>query len=170
VIFIDEVESLTPRRRDTQEGSVMQRVVPQILSALDGFEKAEGSALLFIGATNEPWSIDGAILRPGRLDEKIYVGLPDGAARRRILELNLEGVPRAEDADLEALAGRLEGYSGADVAYLCRKVCEEAFGRAVGGAERAVDRAAFEGVLAWLRPSVRPDELARFEEFRRTGP
>jgi transitional endoplasmic reticulum ATPase len=170
VIFIDEVEALTPKRREMQEGGVMQRVVPQILAELDGFDRREGQALLFIGATNEPWSIDGAILRPGRLDERIYVGLPDAAARRRILELNLAGVPRAGDVDLGALAARLDGYSGADVAYLCRKVCERAFRRAVTGAgEEPIAARAFDEVLGWLRPSVGPAELKRFEMFRKGG-
>ena len=170
VIFIDEVESLTPRRRDAQEGSVMQRVVPQILSALDGFDRKESTALLFVGATNEPWSIDTAILRPGRLDEKIYVALPDEPSRRKILELNLDGVPLAGDVDCNALAGRLEGYSGADIAYLCRKVCELAFQEAVTEATAdEIDAAAFDGVLDWLRPSVSEKELKRFEKFRKTG-
>lgn len=170
VIFIDEVEALTPKRRDVQEGSVMQRVVPQILGELDGFDRNEKNALLFVGATNEPWSIDGAILRPGRLDEKIYVGLPDLSARRKILELNLDGVPLDGDVALDALAARLDGYSGADLAYLSRKVCETAFREAVAGAaEGPIGAAAFEAVLDWLRPSVSDAELERFEEFRATG-
>ncbi|OGG45620.1 MAG: hypothetical protein A3F84_19990 [Candidatus Handelsmanbacteria bacterium RIFCSPLOWO2_12_FULL_64_10] len=170
VIFIDEVEALTPKRRDVQEGSVMQRVVPQILGELDGFDRDEKNALLFVGATNEPWSIDGAILRPGRLDEKIYIGLPDRAARRKILDLSLAGVPLAGDIDPDALAGRLDGYSGADIAYLCRKVCETAFREAVAGAaEEPIGADGFDAVLDWLRPSVNEAELERFEEFRETG-
>src|SRR5262245_24463317 len=127
VIFIDEVESLTPPRRDGESGGVMQRVVPQILNELDGFDRKEGQHLLFMGATNEPWNIDSAMLRPGRLDEKIYVGLPDAPARKRILEMNLGGAPLDPEVDLDKLTSRLEGYSGADIAYACRKVAEETF-------------------------------------------
>ena len=137
IIFIDEVESLVPKRRDGEAGSVMTRVVPQILGELDGLDTKEGHTLMFIGATNEPWNIDYAMLRPGRLDEKIYLGLPDLKARRKILEMNLKNVPLADGVDLDSFAERLDAYSGADIAYLCRKVSEKAFQDSVeSGTER----------------------------------
>lgn len=167
VIFIDEVEALVPRRRDTEAGGVMQRVVPQVLAELDGFDVKEGQNLMFLGATNEPWNIDGAMLRPGRLDEKVYVGLPDVRARRRVLELNLEEVPLSGDIDLDTLAVRLEGYSGADIAYLCRKVAEQKFLDSVEHAhENPIERADFDRVLDRLKPSVSVAELEKFRKFR----
>jgi transitional endoplasmic reticulum ATPase len=170
VVFIDEVESLIPKRRDSEAGSVMSRVVPQILSELDGFEAREGQNVMFMGATNEPWNIDYAMLRPGRLDEKVYVGLPDRAARRRILELNLKDIPLCEDVDQENLASRLEGYSGADLAYLCRKVAEQTFLESVELAhERPIAEADFERVLKTLRPSVTSADLDRFKKFKTGG-
>lgn len=170
VIFIDEVESLIPKRRDAEAGGVMARVVPQILAELDGFEAREGQNVMFMGATNEPWSIDYAMLRPGRLDEKVYVGLPDVAARKRILELNLKDIPLCEDVDQVALAERLNGYSGADVAYLCRKVAEQTFLESIELAhERPVADADFQRVLKTLRPSVTTADLDRFKKFRVGG-
>jgi transitional endoplasmic reticulum ATPase len=167
VVFIDEVEALVPRRRESEAGGVMQRVVPQILAELDGFDTRSDRTLLFLGATNEPWNIDPAMLRPGRLDEKVYVGLPDRPARRKILELNLKDIPLAPDVDLDALAERLKGYSGADVAYLCRKVSEQTFLESVReSSERPVAAADFERVLATLRPSVAAADLERFRRFR----
>jgi len=170
VIFIDEVESLTPPRRDSESGGVMQRVVPQILNELDGFDRKEGQHLLFMGATNEPWNIDSAMLRPGRLDEKIYVGLPDAAARRRILDMNLKEVPLDGDVAIDVLTERLDGYSGADIAYLCRKVAEETF---LDSVERKTDRMIgardFERVLLKLKPSVARVDLDRFKKFK-AGP
>ncbi len=167
VIFIDEVESLIPKRRDAESGSVMARVVPQILAELDGFEAREGQNVMFMGATNEPWSIDYAMLRPGRLDEKVYVGLPDQDARKKILELNLKDIPLCEDVDFEALATKLEGYSGADVAYLCRKVAEQTFLESVElSHERPVADADFQRVLKTLRPSVTVADLERFKKFK----
>jgi transitional endoplasmic reticulum ATPase len=170
VVFIDEVESLIPKRRDAEAGGVMARVVPQILSELDGFEAREGQNVMFMGATNEPWNIDYAMLRPGRLDEKVYVGLPDRAARRRILELNLKDIPLCEDVDQEALADGLDGYSGADIAYLCRKVGEQTFLESVELAhERPVADADFQKVLRTLRPSVTTADLDRFKKFKQGG-
>jgi transitional endoplasmic reticulum ATPase len=170
VIFIDEVESLIPKRRDAEAGSVMARVVPQILAELDGFEAREGQNVMFMGATNEPWSIDYAMLRPGRLDEKVYVGLPDLSARRKVLELNLKDIPLCEDVDQGALADRLNGYSGADIAYLCRKVAEQTFLESVElSNERPVADADFQRVLKTLRPSVTPADLDRFKKFKAGG-
>jgi transitional endoplasmic reticulum ATPase len=170
VIFIDEVESLLPRRRDAESGSVMARVVPQILAELDGFEAREGQSVMFMGATNEPWSIDYAMLRPGRLDEKVYVGLPDAAARKRVLELNLKDIPLCDDVDHAALAKQLDGYSGADIAYLCRKVSEQTFLESVElSHERPVAEADFQRVLKTLRPSVTSADLERFKKFKSGG-
>ncbi len=167
VIFIDEVESLTPKRSDAEAGGVMQRVVPQILGALDGFDRKSEACLLFVGATNEPWNIDTAIMRPGRLDEKIYVGLPDTAARRKILELNLAEVP-LDGVDVSTLAVRLEAFSGADVASLCRKTCEATFREAVASSnERAIAMNDFDRIMEWLKPSVTSADLEKFDKFRR---
>jgi transitional endoplasmic reticulum ATPase len=179
IVFIDEIEALVPKRRDSQS-TVMQRVVPQILAELEGFESAGKNPILFLGATNEPWSLDPAILRPGRFDEKIYVGLPDLPARRQMLSMYLRGRPLAPEIDLDGLAARLEGYSGADIRNICNKAAAEAFllsieggeGGAAGGEdapdrtrERLMDDALLERVLAETRPSVRPEDLARFEKY-----
>jgi transitional endoplasmic reticulum ATPase len=166
VIFIDEVESLVPARRESQS-NVMQRVVPQILAELDGFEKRHES-LLFLGATNEPWEIDYAMLRPGRLDEKIYIGLPDEKARRAILGLNLKTAPLAPDVNLDLFARVLDGYTGADIAYICRKVRETVFQQAVGkSVDREISPGDFEAVISKMGPSVEKKDLERFEMFRR---
>ena len=170
IIFLDEVEALTPPRRDSESGGVMQRVVPQILNELDGFDRKEGHSLLFLGATNEPWSIDPAMMRPGRLDEKIYLGLPDESARRKILDLNMKEIPVADDVDLDSVARRLEGYSGADIAYLCRKVAETVFEKAIGkDHEPPIRNADFEEVLAKFRPSVSRVDIDRYRSFQAEG-
>ena len=94
IIFIDEIEALVPARRD-EGSSVMQRVVPQILQGMEGFDKKVGQPILFMGATNVPWQLDPAVLRPGRFDEKVYIPLPDLAARRKMLEMYLAHRPVA---------------------------------------------------------------------------
>ena len=86
VIFMDEVEAMVPKRRSSQS-SVMQRVVPQILQELEGFDRKAGRALMFMGATNDPWSLDPAMMRPGRLYSTVYVPLPDPVARFRLFAI-----------------------------------------------------------------------------------
>ncbi len=163
VIFIDEVESLLPRRGGNS--TVMNRVVPQFLAELDGMA-GKHPGLLLIGATNVPWMIDDAAMRPGRFDEKIYVPLPDLAARQRILELNLKDRPLAPDVDLPTLAERLEGYSGADVVHICQRACEVPFLEAVtAGVQRDVTAADFEAAMGEVKPSVSAKDLKKYEAF-----
>jgi len=168
VIFLDEVEALLPKRRGNPS-TVMQRVVPQFLAELEGFGGRAPNVLL-IGATNEPWSIDPAALRPGRFDAKIYVPLPDAAARRRILDLNLSGRPLAPDVDLDLLAARLDRHSGADIVQVCLQASLFAFLDAVErGIEREIAWADFEAALSKVRPSVSARELERFERYACDG-
>jgi transitional endoplasmic reticulum ATPase len=168
IVFIDELESLTPRRRSSGS-SVMVRVVPQILAELDGFRK-RANPMLFIGATNEPWAIDSAILRPGRLDRLIYVPPPDQPARRQIFSLNLKNVPLAPDVDLDGLASATGRFSGADMTGLCKRVCEKVFIEAIQqGVQREIGQADFESVLTEMRPSISEDDLRIYSKFALTG-
>lgn len=170
IIFIDEIEALLPKRRFSQS-SVMQRVVPQFLAELEGFHSAEENPLLFIGATNEPWTLDPAVLRPGRFDERIYVGLPDLAARRKILEIHLRGRPLSDDVDLDRLAERLEGHSGADIRNVCEKAAAEAFVKAVQGAEAPpITPENLEEAVRESPPTVSAKDVKRFEAFAQNAP
>jgi len=164
VIFIDEMEALAPRRRGSAS-TVMARVVPQLLAELDGFEKATNPVLV-IGATNEPWAIDHAILRPGRLDRLIYVPPPDCSARLKILQMNLKEDLLAPDCDLFDFARCTEGFSGADVTALARQVRELVFTQAVSsGQPRLITARDLAQVLGNMRPSIQPKDLALYEKF-----
>ncbi len=166
VIFLDEVEALVSRRGGSNS-SVMPRVVSEFLAQTQSIGDEGGGAILLLGATNEPWSIDPAALRPGRFDELIYVGLPDDAARLRLLQLNLRERPLAADVDLAALTARMAGYSGADIAYICTRASQRAFLDMVeGGIEREIEAGDFDVVLAERQPSVTPAQLRRYEQFR----
>lgn len=167
IIFIDEIEALVPKRASSQS-SVMARVVPQILAEMEGFDakKGDGNALLFIGATNEPWSLDPAVLRPGRFDELIHVGLPDFEARKRILEIHLSKRPLADDVDLEELAAMLEGYSGADIKNICEKAAAARFIEAVEKkSDLPIARKDVTAILESTRPSVKPKDADRYLRY-----
>ncbi|MEE8171228.1 MAG: ATP-binding protein [Phycisphaerae bacterium] len=165
VVFLDEIEALVPRRRDTGS-SVMARVVPQILQELEGFDRKGKQPLLFVGATNEPWSLDAAVMRPGRFDSKVYVPLPDAPARHRLLELYLEPRPLAEDVAFPLLVERLDGYSGADIKAMAGRAATIPFMESVGGADpRPITMADVLKALDDVQPSVQKADLARFDAF-----
>lgn len=165
IIFIDEIEALVPARRD-EGSSVMQRVVPQILQGMEGFGKKKDQAVLFMGATNCPWQLDPAVLRPGRFDEKVYIPLPDLSARLRMLELYLANRPIGPDVNLPDLAGRLDGYSGADIRHICDRAAMIPFMQSVAtGQEADISLQMLEDVLADVRPSVSVDAVKRFEAW-----
>jgi transitional endoplasmic reticulum ATPase len=165
VIFLDETEALVPKRQ-SDSSTVMQRVVPQILQELEGFDRKADRALLFVGATNRPWLLDEAILRPGRLDALVYVGLPDAPARYRLLEIHFGERPTAEDVDFGAICDRLEGYSGADIKSIAQQAAERPFLEAIGGkAARPITQADVLAVIGETPPSVHPSDLLRYEKF-----
>ncbi|HMB95906.1 MAG TPA: ATP-binding protein [Tepidisphaeraceae bacterium] len=166
IIFIDEIESLVPARRD-EGSSVMQRVVPQILQGMEGFDKKNISPILFMGATNVPWQLDPAVLRPGRFDEKIYIPLPDLPARLKMLDMYLRNRPVADDVDFEALAKKLEGYSGADLKYLCDRAAVVPFMQSVAtGQDGQITTEILAKTVADTPPSVTQQMLVQFQEWK----
>lgn len=129
VIFFDEIEAYASNRRDN---SAMERSIPEFLAQMQGVgESSNQERILIIGATNKPWRLDGAFLRPGRFDDKIYVPLPDEKARRKIIDDRICGIPMEEGIDFETLAKITDGYNGADVDYLCEKAKEFALHRVI---------------------------------------
>ena len=145
--------------------TVMQRVVPQILAELDGFDTTN-AGLLFIGATNVPWELDDAIIRPGRFDEKIHIPLPDYAAREQILKLSLRVIKRKDVIDTAILAQKLEGFSGADIKYMCEKASDIAYIEAKQtGNKRSVTQQDFEKILTTVKPSVSRKSVVRYEQW-----
>jgi transitional endoplasmic reticulum ATPase len=165
IVFIDELDSLVPARGGgLGEPQVTERVVNTILAELDGLEELQNVVL--IGATNRPTLIDPALLRPGRLDELIYVGPPDTAGRRRILAIHTEGMPLATDVDLESLAKRTDRLTGADLEDLVRRAGLTALRRGLDAAQ--VTMADFESALAETRASVTPEMLEEYERIQET--
>ncbi|HUV24405.1 MAG TPA: CDC48 family AAA ATPase [Methanomassiliicoccales archaeon] len=118
IIFIDEIDSIAPKR-DEVTGEMERRVVAQILALMDGLETR--GKVVVIGATNRPNALDPAIRRPGRFDREIEINIPNRNGRLDILHIHTRGMPLAEDVDLEKLADLTHGYAGADLAALCKE-------------------------------------------------
>ncbi|HEY1921290.1 MAG TPA: ATP-binding protein [Tepidisphaeraceae bacterium] len=165
IIFIDEIEALVPARRD-EGSSIMQRVVPQILQGMEGFDKKNGQPILFMGATNVPWQLDPAVLRPGRFDEKVYIPLPDLEARKKMLEIYLSHRPLAKDINHDQLAIALEGYSGADIKYICDRSATIPFLSSVAsGVEGEITAAILMDAIKDTPRSVTSVALKRFTQW-----
>ena len=152
IIFIDELDSLVPARGSGTSGEpqVTERVVNTILAEMDGIEEMQ--SVVVIGATNRPNLIDPALLRPGRLDELIYVAVPDKEGRRRILEIQTGKMPLAKDVDLAVLAERSDRFTGADLEDLTRRAGLAALKRSLDSETVTMDD--FEAALKDTRASV----------------
>jgi len=126
IIFIDEIDSIAPKRGQVT-GEAEKRLVAQLLTLLDGMEPRQNTVV--IAATNRPEALDEALRRPGRFDREIVVGVPDEPGRREILGIHTRGMPLAPDVNLDELARRTYGFVGADLAALCREAALEAVRR-----------------------------------------
>ena len=170
IVFFDELDALAPARGSGGDsGGVMDRVVSQLLAEVDGLSGAGGEDVFVIGATNRPDLIDSALLRPGRFDKLLFVGVDDSPlGRLRVLQALTRRFTLASDVSLEDLARRCpRRYTGADLYALCA----DAWMRAVkamlkrGGASQPVTVTMddFTGAMAELAPSLSAAELERYQ-------
>ncbi|MHA2088558.1 MAG: CDC48 family AAA ATPase, partial [Promethearchaeota archaeon] len=118
IIFIDEIDSIAPKRMDTS-GEVERRVVSQLLSLMDGL-RGRGE-IICVGATNRINAIDEALRRPGRFDREIEFGVPNVKGRKEIFQIHTRGMPLEEDVDLDSYSEITHGFVGADIMAICRE-------------------------------------------------
>ncbi len=174
IIFFDEIDSLAPRRGSLGDTHVTERVVSQLLTELDGLEELKD--VVVIAATNRPDLIDPALLRPGRIERHVYIPPPDKEARKEIFRIHLRGKPLAEDVNIEELAEKTEGYTGADIEAVCREAAMLAIREAVkpGMSREEVKEIAksikiskrhFEEALKKVKPSLTKEDLKRYEKI-----
>jgi transitional endoplasmic reticulum ATPase len=161
LVFLDELDALAPRRGQSFDSGVTDRVVAALLTELDGIEPLRNVVVL--GATNRPDLIDPALLRPGRLEKLVFVEPPDAEARREILRTAGKSVPLADDVDLDALAGQLDGYSAADCVALLRESALTAMRRSIDAA--AVTAADVAKARETVRPSLDPGQVESLRAF-----
>lgn len=170
IIFFDEFDSVASRRGDGADGvdAEMARFVATFLTKVDGFKRSEtNKMLLLIAATNRPWALDPAMLRGGRFDTHIYVGVPDQAAREFLVNKVLGGLPIEEDVSLKKLASALEGYGGGDITAICGKIKLNTYMRALkAGVPQNISRDDCNRVLLSSRNMITAEELTKFQKFR----
>jgi transitional endoplasmic reticulum ATPase len=186
VIFFDEMDSIAKARGSGGGGAseAGDRVINQILTEIDGVGARK--SVFVIGATNRPDILDPAIMRPGRLDQLIYIPLPDFDSRLSIFRANLRKSPVAPDLDLRDLANRTEGFSGADITEVCQRACKLAIRGEIAAQEAAeaaaiakgepppevkaeglLSKAHFDDAMRTARKSVSKTELARYLKFKK---
>ena len=161
LVFLDEVDALAPRRGQSFDSGVTDRVVAALLTELDGIDPLRDVVVL--GATNRPDLIDPALLRPGRLERLVFVEPPDAAARREILRTAGKSIPLSADVNLDEVAAGLDGYSAADCVALLREAALTAMRRSIDAAD--VTAADLEAARKTVRPSLDPLQLESLRAF-----
>ncbi|XP_020807953.1 spermatogenesis-associated protein 5 [Drosophila serrata] len=167
IVFFDEIDAIGGERSEGDGSgsgsgsSVKERVLTQLLTEMDGVEALQNVTI--VAATNRPDMIDKALLRPGRIDRILYVGLPKTEARREILKIKLRAMPVSKDVDMEKLVQLTEGYSGAEI----QAVCHEAALRALEQSFEAeqVQWLDFEHALKAVPPRTSPELLKLYEDY-----
>ncbi|MBQ2762555.1 MAG: CDC48 family AAA ATPase [Candidatus Methanomethylophilaceae archaeon] len=172
VIFMDEIDSITSERGTGSDSNVTERVISQLLTEMDGLTALND--VVVIAATNRPDIIDPALLRPGRFDKSIYIGIPDKESRKKILEIHTKNKPLAESVNLDDLAAQTEGYTGADISAVCNEAVMTAVRKLVASGNPTDDDIAackvemedFTRALEKIGPKVR-DELRSYASVRK---
>jgi transitional endoplasmic reticulum ATPase len=177
ILFFDELDSIAVKRGNSvgDAGGTPDRVLNQLLTEMDGINAKK--TVFVIGATNRPDIIDPAMLRPGRLDQLIYIPLPDASSRLEIFRANLHKAPMSRHVDLPAMAASTDGFSGADIKEICQRACKLAVREvvqkstlvgkalAMAGAELTVDH--FKSAMKHARKSVSELDVIKYEYFKR---
>jgi transitional endoplasmic reticulum ATPase len=161
LVFLDEIDALAPRRGQSSDSGVSDRVVAALLTELDGVEPMR--EVVVLGATNRPELVDPALLRPGRLERLVFVPPPDAEGRAAILRATSKNTPLAADVDLDELASTLDRYSAADCAAIIREAALTAMRESLEATE--VTGAHLAKARDAVRPSLDPAQLAALEAY-----
>ena len=171
IVFMDEIDSIAPTRGGDGDSHVTERVISQLLTEMDGLESLHN--VVVIAATNRPDMLDSALLRPGRFDRLVKIGAPDLEARKQILKVHAKNKPLAADVDLDDLARRTDGYTGADLAAMVNEATMLAIRRLVSKNKELKPEAfkkekigmqSFNEALAKVKPVARTD-LSKYEKI-----
>ncbi|MDL2261018.1 CDC48 family AAA ATPase [Methanimicrococcus sp. OttesenSCG-928-J09] len=163
IIFFDEIDAFATARESSSIGtrSVAESTLNQMLVEMDGIERLKD--VFVVAATNRPDTLDPALIRPGRLDRMVYVGVPDLPGRKAIFEIYLKKTPLAEDVIIDTLAEQTRGYTGADIEAVCREAVMTALRRSMDS--KVVDAADFDAALGVIKPSVGEELNEKYEKM-----
>jgi transitional endoplasmic reticulum ATPase len=167
IIFFDEIDSVAVRRSEGEDYA--KRVVNEMLAQMDGVDTT-GDDILVLAATNEPWSIDPALRRPGRFSKLVFIPEPDLDAREAIFNIQLRNRPVADDVNVKSLAEMTKSYSGADITSLCGEAADIPLGEALrGGEARKIRMQDFVIVIEKRKPSITSWYVGARKSIQKTG-
>ena len=162
IIFFDELDSIIPRRgAGYSDSGATERVISQLLTEMDGIESLQN--VVVIAATNRPDILDPAVMRPGRFDRLIDVPAPDAKALMQIFKIHARDMPLSKDVDLQEIAEKARGYSGADVEALCREAAMNALRDSIDAKE--VSRKDFDIAMEMVKPSINEKMEEYYAQF-----
>ena len=162
IIFFDEIDALGAARDNSQQGGI--HTVTTLLNELDGIAELKG--VFVLAATNKPEILDPALIRPGRLSETLYVGLPELEARRDILQLQIRHMKVSDDVELMTLSEVTEGFSGAEIVNICQQAGYEAFEEQIQSKRKhLIGQKHFLTALTRAKRSVTPQMLRQYEAW-----
>ena len=162
IIFFDELDAIVPKRGlGYADSGASERVISQLLTEIDGIESLQN--VLVIAATNRPDMLDPAVLRPGRFDRLIYVPSPDFDSLKEIFKIHAHSMPLSRDVDLDDLARKAQGYSGADVEAICREAAMNGLREDIEATE--VSLRDFNQAMERVGPSITAEDGAWYQKF-----
>ena len=166
IVFFDEFEAIGAKRTD-DSNNCNNDLVPEILAEMQGVGSSKSnSTIMIIAATNKPWAIDSAFMRPGRFDEKIYIPLPDFEARKVLFSIQLKKLPVADDLDYDYLAKITEGFNGADIKEFCEKLKMSAIKDSLAnGEEQTIGMDDVQRVEGTVKSSVALEDVEQLKKF-----
>lgn len=166
IIFFDEFETIGAKR-ENDDNNGNNSLVTEILAEMQGVGSSKiKSTIMVIAATNKPWAIDSAFMRPGRFDEKIYIPLPDKTARKKLFELQLSELPISKDLDFDYLVKITDGFNGADIKEFCEKLKMNAIKNSLAkGEEQTIGMDDVAKVEGTIKSSVSLEDVKRLTLF-----
>lgn len=172
VIYFDEMDSISPKSTKSQYAKQLRSEFLAQLQGIEEYGKSKGNLLFLIAATNKPWDIDSAFIRPGRFGTRIYVGLPDEEARRYMIERRLKkiadkGIVKLGELDTDAIVGGTNGFNGSDMTNLLDRVEEISALRGIKTGEKSITQEDFNGALGQITSSVQREDIEKLLEWKK---
>ena len=173
VIYFDEMDSISPKSTKSQYAKQLRSEFLAQLQGIEEYGKQKNNILFLIAATNKPWDIDSAFIRPGRFGTRIYVGLPDAPAREYMLNRRLDKIKQkgvvsvAQDVNIENIVEKTNGYNGADMTNFLDRVEEISALRGIKTGEKLICGADFEEALSQITSSVQSEDIQKLLEWKK---